>query len=90
MKVVVAYEVPAATYAAVQELIKASALRDIDLQGVCVNVERGEFTCVDVEDGDDEIDASCVLKAVHAVIDGTRDVPAGKGLTVFDCYYDRG
>jgi len=89
MKVVIAYEVPASTYAEVQKLIDASVLRDIDLNGVNVELERGDFTSVEVQPEEDSIDASSVLQAVYGVIDGTRDETGNHGLTIFNCHYDR-
>lgn len=89
MKVVVAHEVQQSKFDEVQELVAASLIRDIDLNGVTLTVERGEYTFVEKSKEEDSVDATRVLHAVHSVIDDSRDVPAGMGLTIFNCLYDR-
>ena len=85
MIIQISYDESSEAFERVKALVEASSVRDADLQGVDVIVERGDFTCIPDVDGSD---ATTVLLAVQAELRGQRSVPDGRGITIFGAVYD--
>ena len=63
----VAEHVSATAFSRVQALAEQTSLRDVNWNGATINVERGDFTCVE---GSDELRDTILLNAVDRAIAG--------------------
>lgn len=86
MKLYLAHGVSAEALARVKRLIEASSMRDIELQGITIDIERDDATWCDGTRPED----TALLYAVQREISGENESPEGYGTTAFGITYPLG
>lgn len=72
----IAYEVPKAVIADIQNLLDETARTDINWNGASFKIERDDFTCIP---DDESPDAVILLRQIHDLIDEATRNPRNAG-----------